>query len=346
MQINFNTQDMSNQEATAMMMLLISLFPAAGQTAIGAGGEPHQIHAADAPATNFAAAAKFTVPKDDVLRVVIGGAGGSAAISPDDNPAAGTATASEVFTQGFAAQHIMTDVAAGVSYEEHITKGWTDALLIEHGFMLPPVTLAPPATSAAAVFGAPPAPLAVTNGAPPAPNSAAATAPPPPSDAASVFAATSGTPAPQPDDASDAAGSTPPAPSGMLDSDGLPWDGRIHASTRTTTAKGVWKKKKGVDEALTAAVTAELRQAQAANKAAAHVPLNAAPPPPAAGSAAPPPPSGAPATFVDVAKYVGERKFTAEQILTVCKAHGLPGLGLLTGAPALCAPMMAAFQAL
>ncbi len=250
----------------------------------------------------------------------------------------------------------MTDVAAGVSYADHIANGWTDELLIQHGRMLPPVAAPAPATDAAAIFGGTPAPLAVTNGAPPAPSSAAATAPPPPNDAASVFAAASGTTAPPPPGASADVNSTPHVPVGMLDSDGLPWDGRIHASTRTTTAKGVWKKKKGVEDSLTNAVTAELRQAQAANKAAAHVPLNAAPPPPAAGNAAPPPPtvgnaappppSTSPVSFVDVAKYVGERKFTAEQILTVCKQHGLPGLGLLTGAPALCAPMMASFQAL
>lgn len=48
-------------------------------------------------------------------------------------------------------------------------------------------------------------------------------------------------------------------PTGELDSTGLPWDERIHASTRTQTAKGVWKKRKGVDEATTAAVENELR---------------------------------------------------------------------------------------
>lgn len=46
---------------------------------------------------------------------------------------------------------------------------------------------------------------------------------------------------------------------GETDSTGLPWDERIHASTKTQTAKGVWKKRKGVDDATMQAVENELR---------------------------------------------------------------------------------------
>lgn len=45
-----------------------------------------------------------------------------------------------------------------------------------------------------------------------------------------------------------------------LDSEGLPWDGRIHAGTKTKTAAGAWTKRKGVDDAVRDAVLAELRQ--------------------------------------------------------------------------------------
>lgn len=48
----------------------------------------------------------------------------------------------------------------------------------------------------------------------------------------------------------------PPEP--VVDSNGLPWDERIHASTKTTTADGAWKKKRGVDDETRAAVEAEL----------------------------------------------------------------------------------------
>ena len=45
-----------------------------------------------------------------------------------------------------------------------------------------------------------------------------------------------------------------------LDESGLPWHADIHASTKTKTAKGIWTKRKGVDDATVARVTAELRQ--------------------------------------------------------------------------------------
>lgn len=49
-----------------------------------------------------------------------------------------------------------------------------------------------------------------------------------------------------------------------VDSEGIPWDGRIHASTKTHTKKGLWTLKRGVDENLVNQVKAELRQALAA----------------------------------------------------------------------------------
>lgn len=44
---------------------------------------------------------------------------------------------------------------------------------------------------------------------------------------------------------------------GELDAAGTPWDERIHASTKTKVADGTWKKKRGVDPELYAAVIAE-----------------------------------------------------------------------------------------
>lgn len=56
----------------------------------------------------------------------------------------------------------------------------------------------------------------------------------------------------------------PVAPSGSVpaadrDVNGLPWDGRIHASTKTKNADGTWRGKRGVDDAEVARVTSELR---------------------------------------------------------------------------------------
>lgn len=48
-----------------------------------------------------------------------------------------------------------------------------------------------------------------------------------------------------------------------VDTSGLPWDGRIHASTKKKTAKGMWKAKRNVDPALTKQVESELAQVMA-----------------------------------------------------------------------------------
>ena len=45
-----------------------------------------------------------------------------------------------------------------------------------------------------------------------------------------------------------------------LDADGLPWDERIHAGSKTRTQKGAWTSRRGLDEAVRDAVVAELRQ--------------------------------------------------------------------------------------
>jgi len=72
----------------------------------------------------------------------------------------------------------------------------------------------------------------------------------------------------------------PPVPASssavLFDQNGLPWDGRIHASTKTTTASGGWTKKRGVDADLVRHVEAELRNIMAAPPA----PAGVVPPPP------------------------------------------------------------------
>lgn len=49
------------------------------------------------------------------------------------------------------------------------------------------------------------------------------------------------------------------AATGTHDSSGLPWDERIHASTKTINKDGTWKKRKGVQQVDVDAVEAELR---------------------------------------------------------------------------------------
>ena len=95
-----------------------------------------------------------------------------------------------------------------------------------------------------------------------------------------------------------------------LDKDGLPWDERIHAGTKTKTQKGIWTRKKGVDESVFDAVIAELRQQYPAAAPAAP----AASTPPAVTTPAAPTvpaitvPTAAPATPYALARNTGEGK--------------------------------------
>lgn len=75
--------------------------------------------------------------------------------------------------------------------------------------------------------------------------------PPPVQDALKANAAPVPQPEPQDDEPTNDA---PPA----TDKNGLPWDERIHAGTKALNGDGTWKKRRGVDDATVAAVTAEL----------------------------------------------------------------------------------------
>lgn len=88
----------------------------------------------------------------------------------------------------------------------------------------------------------------------------------------------------------------PPAPSSVeTDTNGLPWDERIHSGPddkRPKNADGSWRKRRGVDDETVARVEAELRQVMGAGGNAANVAGDQAPPAPAAAAptAAPTPP--------------------------------------------------------
>lgn len=80
------------------------------------------------------------------------------------------------------------------------------------------------------------------------------------------------------------------------DSTGMPWDARIHASTKGTNEDGTWRKKRKVDPALVAAVEAELRGAAPAPAPIpapvpmpVAIPMAAAMPAPVAAAPAPAP---------------------------------------------------------
>jgi hypothetical protein len=146
----------------------------------------------------------------------------------------------------------------------------------------------------------------------------------------------------------DDAGDSLPNPEGApdVDSRGLPWDERIHASTKATNGDGSWRNKRGVDKALVEAVEAELAGSDAVPnvpepaatvsgadvaEGASEIPL---PPAPAAGEAAgtipdapaAPTPADAP-TFKDAMAIVTTRQregaLTQVQVSEAAQALGL-----------------------
>ncbi len=107
-------------------------------------------------------------------------------------------------------------------------------------------------------------------------------------EASEVFAA----PAPTPEAASTPA-PLPETGTAELDKNGLQWDARIHATTKTKLVTGEWKNKRGVDKELLASVEAELKGVMAIPTPE---PVPAAPAPtPEAASAPTPTPAPTPA---------------------------------------------------
>lgn len=94
------------------------------------------------------------------------------------------------------------------------------------------------------------------------------------------------------------------APTGERDKDGIPWDERIHASTKTTNKDGTWTRRRNTPDETFDAVMAELKQANTQRTLEAAQGMVPTPPAPSAPSAPavapsvplPPPPVSAPTT--------------------------------------------------
>lgn len=171
--------------------------------------------------------------------------------------------------------------------------------------------------------------------------------------AAAAFAPVAAVPpAPPAVPAAPAAVPAPPAPV-TLDKDGLPWDARVHASTKSTNQDGTWKAKRNVDDDTKAAVTAELRALYPAPAAAPAAPVAATVPPAPPATVPPAPPAAAPATppavggadytqasdgtFVGIMKKVAAAqkagKLTHAQVVESCTSCGVAGLPALAKQP-------------
>lgn len=148
---------------------------------------------------------------------------------------------------------------------------------------------------------------------------------------------------------------TAPVTGVELDAEGLPWDERINAGTKTKTEKGVWKAKKGInDPALVARVKAESAQrvqggaggmapAQQSAAVGAMPPLGAGPFVPPAASfqpvqpAAPSVPAGPPQTFEQfmprITAACASNVLPMESVQAAVAAYQLPSITSLQQNP-------------
>lgn len=132
-----------------------------------------------------------------------------------------------------------------------------------------------------------------------------------------------------------------------LDSDGLPWDSRIHSETKNQNKDGTWRVKRNTDPALVEQVKAELRAAMSAPG-----PATASPPPQPAGveqpaTASPPPQPVAddspPVSFAGFVQAITKKQaagvLTVQEVAEVCQKHGLASMPLLAARQDLIAPI-------
>lgn len=169
-----------------------------------------------------------------------------------------------------------------------------------------------------------------------------APAPVEPEEPASPNAAPAAEPAPAAASSGPAPADTPAAPAGVeLDSDGLPWDPRIHSGSKGKLAKTKqWKKKRGVDPALVEQVEAELKAAMSASpanpvepSAEAHTPTPAPAPASPASPAPAPAPSGVITTFPALMQKITAQGVPQADVTAAVNKQGLQALPLLAARP-------------
>lgn len=157
----------------------------------------------------------------------------------------------------------------------------------------------------------------------------------------------------------------PPAAGVERDSKGMPYDGRIHSSTKAKVADGSWRYKRGTDDAYIKQIEDELRGAAAAPVPAGGVgtpwpfpdpvaapvvtpvvvPPPVAAPPVATPLAVPVAPSAGITTYEALMAALPPKivsgELTAGQMQEACESYGVPSIAALSGRPDL-VPFIAA----
>ena len=141
-----------------------------------------------------------------------------------------------------------------------------------------------------------------------------------------------------------------------VDSDGLPWDGRIHSGSKATLAKTKqWKnRRKPGDQTedqwgqYVASVETELRQVMQAGPSNPIVPAGpATPTPPPVAAVTPTPPLAAAdaiASLPALFRYITDNNVTDERVLAAINSQGIESLPLLGARPDLIPAVAAMLQ--
>lgn len=134
-----------------------------------------------------------------------------------------------------------------------------------------------------------------------------------------------------------------------LDSEGLPWDHRIHSSSKKKLAKtGAWKLARGVDHGLVEKVKAELKGVMnipVETPAAPATPVPQPQPEPQTIVTPPPAPTPKPepvtdnVTFPEFMMAVTEAGLDESEVTKACNAHGIDSVYLLAARPDLVTPV-------
>jgi hypothetical protein len=125
-----------------------------------------------------------------------------------------------------------------------------------------------------------------------------------------------------------------------LDINGIPWDERIHASTKTKTVGGAWKNKRGVDKDLVLQITNELKESMGAIPEPETGAVNVPPAPAEATTVTPPAPPAAPAaasasvtTFAQLITAITAKDIDEIRVNAVLANVGVNSLPLLGARP-------------
>lgn len=123
-----------------------------------------------------------------------------------------------------------------------------------------------------------------------------------------------------------------------IDSKGMPWDTRIHSSTKAKNADNSWRKRKGVAPQTIEVVEAQLKTAMSAPA------TTAIPPVPEPGALAGTPVPDFASFMFDVSQWVATKQLTTGDVVAACNSVGIATANLVALRPDLIPAIRAALQ--